>query len=272
MSNHKKDRYQFLIRFGYVGHRFHGIQPQPDVMTAGEALKQRLWKAAGEKPKGLVYAARTDASVSALANYSTCWYPTLDDEESFIKEVSSERDDGLLGVHMQRVPYNIHARGISQGKRYRYWVESGHPQERRDNLFVWQICPPMSKERLLNAANDFLGQHDFTSFRASGCSAGTPIKTMYRLNIGGPFQIDGPIQRWVFEFEGDAFLRKMIRIMVGTLVEIGTQWRPVDHIPHIIAEQHRSAAGVTAPACGLTLSQVGCTWPEDGSALVYATS
>ena len=63
------------------------MQPQPDVITAGEALKIRLTQAASEKPRGLVYAARTDAGVSALANYATCWYPKVEEEHAFINQV-----------------------------------------------------------------------------------------------------------------------------------------------------------------------------------------
>ena len=91
MNQHKKNRSQFLIRFGYHGSRFHGVQPQPDVITAGEALKRRLAQAAAEKPRGLVYAARTDSGVSALANYATCWYPKVEDEQNFINQVESAR-------------------------------------------------------------------------------------------------------------------------------------------------------------------------------------
>src|SRR5690349_612914 len=120
-------RTQILVRFGYDGARFHGLQPQtPDLPTAGAALIDRLTQAAGRAPKGLHFAARTDAGVHALRNLATCWLPTAAREPSarpvaqVLADVMRPRPDGLTAVLALEVPTWVHARGSSRGKRYRY--------------------------------------------------------------------------------------------------------------------------------------------------------
>lgn len=266
----KTDRVLLLMQFGYIGERFHGVQRQPNLPTVAEALRARLREAAAVPPKALVFAARTDAGVSALSNVATCWFPPLPNLDALILDLQREREDGILGLRVQRAPYTVHARGISRGKRYRYLIETGHEEDAGSSPYVWKIYPKLHGNLLQSAAALLRGKHDFSSFRAAGCSAATPIKHLRHIGIAGPFTTSSGHQRWAIEFEGDAFLRKMIRVLVGTLVEVGTQWRPVQDVPRILSALSRAQAGVTAPARGLCLSQVGCGWPEDGRHLIFA--
>lgn len=266
MANER--RIQFLVRFGYDGSRFHGLQPQRHFPTAGAALRARLEEAAGQPARALCFAARTDAGVHAVANAATFWMEQPLDIERFLAAVSAPRDDGLWLVHAQQTPTNVHARGSSRGKRYRYRVEDNCSVDETTQRYAWHIAPTLHIERVRAAAAYLVGTHDFTSFRAPRCSASSPVKTLARVDIRGPFPTTGERRLFFFDFAGDAFLRKMIRILSGTLVEIGTGLREPDDMKAILEGRDRQLAGMAAPARGLILLQVGMTWPSDGSGLI----
>lgn len=266
MANER--RIQFLVRFGYDGSRFHGLQPQRDLPTAGGALRARLEEAAGQRARALCFAARTDAGVHALSNVATFWMERPLDIERFLHAISTPRDDGLWLVHGEHTPTNVHARGSSKGKRYRYRVEDGCTTDETTQRYAWHIAPTLDVDRLRAAAAHIVGTHDFTSFRARRCSASSTVKTLTQVEVRGPFPTRGERKLFFIDLAGDAFLRKMIRILVGTLVEIGTGLREPDDMRAILEARDRQLAGMAAPARGLILLQVGMTWPSDGSGLI----
>lgn len=276
-------RVQYVVRFGYDGSRFRGLQPLPDHPTAGGAVMARLTDAFGSKPRALVFAARTDAGVHGLNNIATFWYPLTSDidRQQFAPIVCASRDDGLWQVDMHEIPIKVHARGSSRGKRYRYLIDDGATEEEtflgRKNThatpFIWSVLPRLDVERMRRAAQFLLGTHNFTSFRASGCTAGTPIKTIAAIYIGGPYLVDPALgaaskRRFVVEIVGTAFLRKMVRLIVGTLARIGAGWGDPDDVLAILAARDPQVVGLLAPAHGLCLAHVGFSWPPDGSWLL----
>lgn len=262
-------RVQLLIRFGYDGSRFHGLQPQrPELPTAGYMLRRRLEEASGQHARALCFAARTDAGVHALANLATCWIVGPVDEAHIVAEIGRHRDDGLLWVRAEIVPPHVHARGAARGKRYRYVIEHGCEGDDLDGRYVWQIAPRLDVERLCAGATHLVGTLDFSSFRAPRCSMSSPTKTLSSVRALGPFPVEGGSERIFIELVGDAFLRKMVRIIVGTLAEVGAGCREPDDVCKVLKARDRNAAGITAPARGLTLMEVGCAWPEDGSRLL----
>jgi tRNA pseudouridine38-40 synthase len=263
-------RAQLLVRFGYDGGRFRGLQPQaPGIPTAGAALKERLSAAAGQPPKGLNFAARTDAGVHALKNLATCYFrdPAVD-VAAVIAHVQAPRDDGLVDVRAFRVPPTVHARGSGRGKRYRYLVEDGAVDTDPQRPWVWAVAPSLDGDRMRAAATRFVGTHDFSSLRAADCAAESAEKTLASVRVGGPFVVDGVRRRFVIEVCGTAFLRKMMRNIVGVIVEVGAGLREPSEIDAVLAARSRQAAGVCAPPQGLVLVEVGCAWPDDGSLLI----
>lgn len=275
MRPHDLTRCQLLIRFGYDGARFQGVQPQaPGVPTAGLALKMRLQAAAAETPvKALNFAARTDAGVHALGNLATCYLRDVEDErvEPLLRALTAPRDDGLVDVRAWRVPPTVHARGIARGKHYRYVVADGvdapvdAPVD--DVKTAWAIAPSLDVDRMRAAARHLVGTHDFASLRGGNCSASSTVKTLASVEVvreresraGGRVTID---------VVGDAFLRKMMRNLAALLVEVGSGWREPDDVVAVLDARDRQAAGICAPAHGLTLVAVGSAWPEDGSLLL----
>lgn len=273
MRPHDLTRCQLLLRFGYDGARFRGVQPQaPGIPTAGLALRERLTEAAGVPPKALNFAARTDSGVHAIGNLATCYFRDVDEAATarLLERVQALRDDGLVDVRAYRVPPTVHARGSARGKRYRYTVIDGvaAPLAADDERarHAWLVAPALDVQAMRAAAAHFIGTHDFSSLRAGDCSAASAVKTLARIDVT---RVAGEKTRAIsVEVSGNAFLRKMVRNLVGVLVEVGAACRSVDDIDAMLAARVRAAAGLCAPPQGLTLVAVGCTWPPDGSALL----
>jgi tRNA pseudouridine38-40 synthase len=255
-----------LVRFGYDGARFHGLQPQPGLPTAGGALRDRLTAAAGAPPSGLAFAARTDRGVHACSNLATCYWRTPVDVAAVAAAAAVDTADGLRDVVVVAVPPTVHARGISRGKHYRYRIEDGSDPACLDDATAWRIVPPVDVGRMAAGAARLVGRHDFTSLRGAGCSAASADKTLFSLDVVRA--VCGAI---VVDVVGDAFVRHMVRNLVGLLVEVGTGLRAPGDIDAVLAARSRQAGGLMAPGAGLTLVAVGAAWPPDGSGRLPGT-
>lgn len=251
-------RATLLVTFGYDGAPFFGLQPQPGHPTAGGALKDRLAAAAGQPPKGLAFAARTDRGVHALSTVATCWFPAEGiDVAAVATRIAAPRDDHLVVHGVFRVDGSVHARNVAVAKHYRYViVDDGSPDEAAtDHPRAWFVAPRLDVEVMRTAAAALVGTFDFTSLRGGGCSAATPVKTITRLDVARGVD-DGGRNAVVIDVEGDAFLRHMVRNLAGLLVEVGSGWRAASTMADVIAARHRQAAGLQAPAGGLSLVEL----------------
>jgi len=251
-------RATLLVSFGYEGEPFFGLQPQPGHPTAGGALKARLEEASGQHPRGLAFAARTDRGVHALATAATCWFPAdAIDVDAVAARLAAPRDDHLTVHAVFRVDGSVHARNVAGAKHYRYRVVDGADVDDAagGHERAWHVVPRLDVAAMQMAADHLVGTFDFTSLRGGGCSAATPVKTITRLDVRRVGDDDG---RGVIEIdvEGDAFLRHMVRNLAGLLVEVGSGWRDAATMPAVIAARHRQAAGLQAPAGGLTLVEL----------------
>lgn len=248
-----QDRLQLLVRLGYDGSRFHGVAPQPALPTVHAALARRLHDAAGCRPRALAFAARTDRGVHARENLATCWFPAGTAAEGLGARLAVERDDGLQGVQAEQVPPSTYARGLSVAKQYRYRVETGWEGVRR-HPEQWRIWPALRADWMEAARAPLLGTHDFRSFSVRHADRTPAVRTLTRLDLS--CDRSGPHPRWTFVVEGDGFLRRMVRLLVGTLVECGAGLIDPASVPAALAARDNTQVGRPAPAGGLTLTQV----------------
>ncbi|MBL4819167.1 MAG: hypothetical protein JKY15_08105 [Deltaproteobacteria bacterium] len=214
---------------------------------------EHLKSAAGQTPKALCFAARTDKGVHALENIATCWFPGPFDVQAFLKEAHELETPGLRNIKISPVDPKVHARGNSRGKRYRYEINGPSADT------SWQIVPKLDSDAIRQALKYIEGEHDFQSFRVSGCSAATTVKKIFEVKLvekAFPPLEKGGQGGFHIEIYGNAFLRQMIRILVGTLCEIGAGFRRPEDIRAILEARDRKAAGISAPAHGLTLVTV----------------
>ena len=170
---------------------------------------------------------------------------------------------------------HTNARGISRGKHYRYALQTGLSPESLEALAArvswrargperrgevppstdeevarWHIHPTPDLDAMRQAAAHLLGTHDFAALRSARCTATDTMRTLHHIDIaqhGDHLTVD---------IHGDAFLRQMIRVMIGTLLEVGVGLRRADSMPGLLASRNRRIAGFTAPSRGLTLVRI----------------
>lgn len=205
------------------------------------------------EPAIVVYGSgRTDAGVHALGQVIHFDIPFELSNESMRKGLNSMLPVDMEVLKAEQVSDDFHARYDVSGKRYVYRMDLGEFRNpfKRNYTGHWKF--PVDVDRINQAAQDLNGEHDFTSFVASGSSARTNFRTIYE---AGCYR-DEANNELVFEFYGNGFLYNQVRIMVGVLVEIGAGTRPVDDIQHLYEINDRRAARRTVPASGLYLKHV----------------
>lgn len=246
-----------FMTIAYDGTGFHGWQRQPGERTVQGELERVLSEVCGE-PITIDGTSRTDAGVHA---YGQC--ATFQGEFAIpadrIKIAannylagSKNRETGDIRItDIKEVPEGFHARFDAKGKEYLYKISiSEEPNVFRKN-YAYQIRTPLDTEAMRAAARHIVGTHDFKCFQASGGEEKeTTVRTIYALTVTAEA---GDI---TIAVSGDGFLYNMVRIIVGTLIEVGLGKRTPESVKDTIESLDRTRAGFTAPAHGLYLNKV----------------
>jgi tRNA pseudouridine38-40 synthase len=154
-------------------------------------------------------------------------------------------------VAAEEVPDAFDPRHWSLGKRYRYQISNRPVRSPLKRRTYWEIFRPLDVPKMAQAAGHLVGRHDFSAFRASDCEASHAVREVTRLEVAGRTGEDVTLT-----VEGTAFVKHMVRNMVGTLVEVGRGRQPPESIREVLESRDRTRAGPTAPAHGLTLVEV----------------
>ncbi|MFZ5966759.1 MAG: tRNA pseudouridine(38-40) synthase TruA [Bacillota bacterium] len=233
----------------YDGTRFCGWQRQENGRTVQEEIEKALSKVM-KKEIRINGSGRTDAGVHALGQVASFQgdFSIPVDRISLALNALLPED---ISIHdAVAVGEDFHARYSAKGKRYIYQIYN-HPYRsalyRNYAYFVPQVLDIEAMER---AAAYFLGEHDFRGFMASGSSVKDTVRTIYSLDV---YQMDKMIK---LEISGNGFLYNMVRIIAGTLTEVGKGKIDAEQVPHIIHSCSRKQAGPTAPPQGLYLAEV----------------
>jgi tRNA pseudouridine38-40 synthase len=198
-----------------------------------------------------VGASRTDAGVHAEGQLASVDLETGLDAKRLCRALNGVLPHDLAVVDAAEVGPEFHARFSARSKLYRYRVWNGaHPSPLRA-AWAHRVVTPLDLPAMRRAAGQLLGSHDFRSFQAARAAPGTTLRTLTRVDVEG--ETRGEVRLWV---EGDAFLRHMVRILAGTLVEVGVGRRDPGSLAPLLASRDRSRAGPTAPARGLCLVRV----------------
>ncbi|MBA3391867.1 MAG: tRNA pseudouridine(38-40) synthase TruA [Deltaproteobacteria bacterium] len=233
----------------YDGTTLHGWQRQANGATVQQHLEEALAKLLTH-PAPVVGASRTDAGVHARGQIASFRTERTIPLYGIRRGLNSMLPDSIAIREVDEVPEDFHPRFSASGKHYRYTVlvrrdRSPHWRDR-----AWHHPEPLDVAAMREAATTLHGQHDFAAFRAAGCSAKTSVRRIDRIELTE----DG--DRLVVDVEGNAFLRNMVRIVVGTLVDVGVGRLAARQVPGILAGLDRVQAGRTAPAHGLELVEV----------------
>ncbi|MDC0667164.1 tRNA pseudouridine(38-40) synthase TruA [Nannocystis radixulma] len=262
-----------LLRVAYDGTDFHGFARQEGTRTVQGVLETALAELY-QGPLRTRAASRTDAGVHALGQL-VGFEPTLSiPERGVVLGLTSKlpRDVGVLGAWACSLPDGraVDPRFYNDGKTYRYRIRCTPHRVPTTDRGEWHLARRLDVTAMQAAAAAFVGEHDFAGFRASQCQAQTTVRTMLAVEVAAVVAEEPPGLSTVaapdspaivtVTVHGEAFLQNMVRIMVGTLVEVGLGQRPPTQIADLLARPDRRRAGRTAPPQGLTLVEVH--WPE----------
>ncbi|MCZ8294310.1 MAG: tRNA pseudouridine(38-40) synthase TruA [Hylemonella sp.] len=228
----------------YDGHSYDGWQSQPSGRTVQDQLEKALGQFADQRVSTLC-AGRTDAGVHGLmqvVHFDTTAERT---PYAWVRGTNSFLPRDIAVQWAQIVPETFHCRASATSRRYAYLLLESPVRPSVDAHRVGWVFQPLDLERMQEAARHLLGEHDFTSFRASACQALSPVKNMLRIEISrrGAY--------WRFEFEASAFLHHMIRNLMGCLIVIGQGKQPPAWMAEVLAARSRDAAAPTFAPDGL---------------------
>lgn len=228
----------------YDGHSYDGWQSQPSGRTVQDQLEKALGQFADQRISTLC-AGRTDAGVHGLmqvVHFDTTAERT---PYAWVRGSNSFLPRDIAVQWAQIVPQEFHCRASASSRRYAYLLLESPVRPSVDAHRVGWVFQPLDLARMQEATRHLLGEHDFTSFRASACQALSPIKNLMRVEISrrGAY--------WRFEFEANAFLHHMIRNLMGCLIVIGQGKQPPDWMAEVLAARSRDAAAPTFAPDGL---------------------
>ncbi len=235
---------RWALGISYSGQGYEGWQSQPSGNTVQDRLESALSQFAAE-PVATVCAGRTDAGVHGLMQVVHFDTPLQREAFSWVRGTNSFLPPDIAVQWAQPVPDEFHSRASATARRYAYVLLESPVRPSVEAGRVGWVFRPLDAAAMEQAAQALLGEHDFTSFRASGCQARTPVKTLHRIAISrrGPY--------WRFEFEANAFLHHMIRNIMGCLLVIGQGNQPPAWMAQVLAARDRDAAAPTFSPDGL---------------------
>lgn len=233
----------------YDGTNYGGWQKQNNNRTIQDEVEKAIKKITGEEVE-LFGSSRTDAGVHAkgmVANFKT---ESRIPEERYREAINTKLPDDIAIIKSEEVAEDFHSRYCSKGKKYSYHIVNRTEKVAIGKDYIYQVKENLNIDSMIKACQYFIGTHDFSAFKTSGSSVKTSIRTIYSLDIN---TVDDNI---VISVSGDGFLYNMVRIIVGTLIEVGKGKIEVKDIPKIISEGKRENAGPCIPPNGLVLEEV----------------
>ena len=243
-----------LLTIAYDGTRYAGWQIQPNGLAVQQVVEEALEQLLKEQVQ-VRSSGRTDAGVHARAMAASFVTSRSLPLKAFVEGANRFLPADVAIQDARIVPDGFKPITMAHAKHYRYTIINSSGRSPLDRLYSWQIREPLDVDAMVEAARSFVGSHDFAAFRASNCVAKTTVRRIDSVRIT---REDAKI---TVDVIGGGFLKNMVRVMVGTLVDIGKGRFKPSQIEHLLHEGDRKAAGSTAPACGLCLMQV--MYPEE---------
>jgi tRNA pseudouridine38-40 synthase len=234
----------------YDGSQLHGWQRQNGQPTVQQHLEEALAKLLQHDVR-VTGASRTDAGVHARGQVAAFRTDKMIPLHGIRRGLNSMLPESIAIRDAAEVPDDFHPRFSATGKHYRYTILVRRDRSPRWRDRAWHHAEPLDIHAMHEASRALIGEHDFSAFRAAGCTAKT---TMRRVDSIAITRMDTDIVE--VDVRGNAFLRNMVRILVGTLTEVGTGKRPIGQVAEILASKDRTRAGITAPPQGLELVAV----------------
>ncbi len=234
----------------YDGSRYAGWQVQPSRPTIQGTLARALGELTGADTK-VTGASRTDAGVHAVAQVASFTTAASIPLRGIMRGLNSILPGDIAVREVQEVPPGFDARRDAKSKTYLYRVFNRDHPTPLNRFYSWNVFYPLDIGLMQQGALLMVGKKDFSSFRAAGCGARHPVREILSFDVEG--RDDGFVE---FTVRGTAFLRHMVRIMVGTLVTLGRGKISLEDVKNLVEARDRTRAPLTAPPQGLFLMEV----------------
>lgn len=236
-----------MLQIEYIGTEYSGWQKQNNAKTIQSEIENAILKITGEKVE-LIASGRTDAGVHALSQVANFHTNSNIPPKQMKYALNSVLNDNIRVIGSYNVNDDFHARFSAKRKTYLYRIQTGDVKRAFEKDRAYYVKGNLDLEQMIIQSKFLIGEHDFSAFKSEGSSAQNFVRTVYELKLT---QRDDIIE---IEITGNGFLYNMVRIIAGTLIEIGKGREYL--IDEILKSKQRINAGPTAPAMGLFLKNV----------------
>lgn len=233
----------------YDGTNYHGWQVQDNGITIEEVLNRTISELVQEDIK-VIGASRTDAGVHACGNVAVFDTESRIPGDKFSFALNQRLPEDIRIQESCEVDADFHPRYADTVKTYEYNILNRRFELPSKRLYAAFCYYPMDIERMNQAAAYLVGEHDFKSFCSAGAQVQTTVRTIYAVNVTKEDDMDH------IRITGNGFLYNMVRIIAGTLMQVGTGLMEPEQVKEILEARDRSKAGPTAVAKGLTLVEI----------------
>jgi tRNA pseudouridine38-40 synthase len=240
----------FRLVLEYDGTYYHGWQRQRGMLTVQETVESRLEIMLG-MPVKVRASGRTDAGVHARAQEVNFYVPTRLQPVEIQRGLNALLPDDIVVLAAIEVDDSFHARFSAWSKIYEYRILNRPVRSALERHHAWHIRRPLEVAPMRECLRMIQGEHDFAAFMASGSKVRSTVRCLYQADLHLP-----DAEHLLFVFEGNGFLRQMVRNLVGTIVDVGKGRFSPEGFQRVLLSRDRRQAGVTAPARGLCLVRV----------------
>lgn len=251
---------RYAAKLQYDGTHYVGYQVQPNGPSIQAEIEKAL-KLMAKLPKGqhipTSSSGRTDSGVHALGQVIHFDYPAAIQPDSMLRALNSILDSSIRIIQVAQVADDFHSRYHSTGKKYLYRVDTNRFPDPFKRLYTTHHPYRYNLQNMQVAIQAIVGTHDFSSFCSSKTDKENKVRRIYEATVN----YDEASHELHFYFHGAGFLYNMVRILVGTLLQIGNGLKPVNELERLLEAQNRNEAGPTAPPQGLCMMEV--EYPED---------
>lgn len=241
---------RFKLTIQYDGSRYDGWQRQGNTGNTIQGKLEEVFSRMTGDTVEIQGAGRTDGGVHAAGQVATLSLPEGFSPEDILAYANRYLPEDIAVTAAERVPERFHARLSAKGKVYRYAIRLGAAPDVFRRKYMWHLPKPLDIAAMEQAAGYLTGTHDYRAFCSNRRYKKSTVRTVSAIEItrqGDDLYLT---------FRGDGFLYNMVRILTGTLVEVGLGQRKAEEMPTIFASRERTSAGKTAPAQGLCLMEV----------------
>jgi tRNA pseudouridine38-40 synthase len=243
----------FKLTIAYDGTNFSGWQFQPNCRTVQGAF-QAAWQQITGEVVSVSASSRTDAGVHALGQTVGIDSRTHLSIDQLFSALNATLPRDVIVKQVEEAPDGFHATRGAQGKRYRYAIHNSRSRPLFERNYVWHVPKPLDAELMNRAGQALVGTHDFASFQSAGSARESTVRTVTAIEVRrGVGELESRVE---IDVEGTGFLYNMVRIIAGSLVDVGVGRRDEKWLVDALAACDRRAAGRTAPPQGLCLLKV----------------